>query len=128
MHLPRMTTRGLMVFVILVGLALHFAMSARRVYATKEYHFHTWVFLSGNKPFATISSANQPPFWPRYWRCILGLPWRGRALCQPVDGHFLEMCEFAHPEIRKPLGGGRSTVVLTQGQNDLQKRLKERPR
>src|SRR6516225_5956568 len=102
---PRITIRGLMCIVIGFAIALHIALAAIRIFAAKEYHFHTWVQLQGDKALTTLAVAEQPPFWSRYWRCLLGLPWKSQPLCPEVKGRVLDMCEFAHREIRKSVRG-----------------------
>lgn len=97
MRLPRVrfTVRGLMVFVLACGLTFHLAFAAIRVSVDKGYHSHTWVIIQGGKPFFTLASAEQPPFWPRYWRCIIGQPWKSVPLCRQVKGRtprYLRSC------------------------------------
>jgi hypothetical protein len=41
--------------VIGVGIALHIALAAVRVFAAKEYHFHTWVQVQGDTAFTTLN-------------------------------------------------------------------------
>src|SRR4051812_733737 len=113
---PRITVGRLMCIVIGFGVALHVALAAVRVLTAKEDHLHTWVQVRGGKAFTTRARAEQPPLWPRYWRCLLGLPWKSQPLCPEVRGRLLDMCEFSHPEIRKSVRGGGDRVVPTQGQ------------
>jgi hypothetical protein len=121
---PRITVGGLMCIVVVLGIAIHLALAAVRVFAAKEYHFHTWLEGQGDRTFTTLAVAEQSPFWPRYWRCILGLPWKSLPLCPEVKGRLLDRCEFAHPEIRKSGGSGRNVIVPTSSQVDLARRLR----
>jgi hypothetical protein len=116
-----------MVIVIGFAVALHVTLAAIRVSAAKEYHAHSWVQVRGNKVGNTLAF-ERPPFWPRYWRCLLGLPWKSQPLCPNVKGRLLDRCEFAHPEICKSEGGGRFTIVPTQSQVNLAHRLRNQSR
>lgn len=123
MRRPRITVGGLMGIILGFGIALHIALTTVRVVAAKEYHFHTWVTVQGDKAFNTLAAAERPPFWPRYWRGLLGLPWKSQPLCREVKGRLLDLCEFAHPEIRTTVGGKSDQIFPTQNQIDLQRRL-----
>jgi len=117
-----------MCVVIGFGVALDLTLATIRVSSAKEYHSHTWVHVKAGKPFTTLAVAEQPPFWPRYWRCLLGRPWKSLPLCPQVKGRLLDMCEFAHPEICKPVGGERHEIHPTQSQIDLERRLRNQSR
>ncbi len=124
MRRPRITIGGLMGIVMAFAIALHVTLTAIRVLAAKEYHSHSWVQVQGDMVFNTLAAAEQPPFWPRFWRCLLGLRWKSQPLCPEVNGRLLDLCEFAHPEIREPAGGGIFRIVPTQSQIDLARRLR----
>jgi hypothetical protein len=119
----RISIRGLMGIVLGFAVARHVALSTIRVFEAKEYHSHTWVHVRGDKVFTALAF-EQPPFWPRYWRCLLGLPWKSQPLCPEVNGRLLDHCEFAHPEIFESAGGGRGRIVPTQSQIELARRLR----
>ena len=126
MRRRRITVLGLMGLVLGSGIALHMGLAALRVSSAKEYHGHTWVHVQGGKPFFTLASAEQPPFWPRYWRYLLGVRWKGLPMCRTVEGRLLDTCEVAHPEIRKSGVGDR--IEPTGSQIDLMRRLKDSAR
>jgi hypothetical protein len=123
MRLRRITIRGLMCVVIGVGVAVHVPAAAIRVNSAKAPHLHAWVGIGG-KPYFTLASF-QPPFWPRYWRCLLGLPWENVPVCPRFEGRFLDMCEYRYPEYlkRDDRTGTRFRSVPTQAQLDLKMRL-----
>jgi hypothetical protein len=123
MRLPRMTVCGLICLVIGCGLAFHVAFAAIRVSDATEYHAHAWVTVRAGKPYMTMAGSERPPFWPRYWRCLVGIPWKARPLCPRVEGRLLDTCEFAVPEIRKPIDGTRFRIQRTRGHAELIKRL-----
>ena len=126
MRPPRITIRGLMCLVFGVSIALHLSLTAIRVSSMKEYHTHTWVHVKGGRSFITVAGSEQPPFWPRYWRSIIGLTWKGLSLCPQVDGRLLDMCEFAHHELRTSRDHGGYDFHPSQSQIDLQRRLDKR--
>ena len=123
---PRIAIRGLMFVVIVFGIALHTILAAVRITATKEFHAHIWVNPQGVPPSITCAGSEQAPFWPRYWRYLLGLPWMRQPLCPKVGGRLLDMCVFAHPEIQKRVGVGQYTFSPSQSQIDLMTRLSHR--
>lgn len=113
----RFTVRGLMGLVIVCGVAFFTGLAAVRVITAKEYHGHSWVYVQDGQPFFSLSVAEHPPFWPRYWRCLLGRPWK-RLPCPQVEGRLLDLCEFAHSDI-----DWRQGPLLTGDQRDLMERL-----
>ena len=125
MRRPRITVSGLMCVVFIFAIAFHLSVGAVRVHSAKEYHAHTWVLIQGGKPFIHIASAERPPFWPRYWRYLIGLPWKGLPLCSQVQGRFLDMCGVLHPEILKRDANGNYQIHQTQSQTDLFWKLKK---
>jgi len=90
-------------------------LPAVEVFRDWGYHVHAWVDpnarlmnLPAGQPIrlpmpATIKQVElrPSPFWPRYWRCLTGRPWRGRPLCDPDPTRVAEACEYAHPEMVK---------------------------
>jgi hypothetical protein len=108
-----------MLLVLSLAVALHLSLTAIKVSSTKEYHMHTWVHVQKIKAFITESGSEQPPFWPRYWRNLLGLKWKGLPMCPQVEGRFLDICEVAHPELLTPVGKGVYDLRPTRSQNDL---------
>jgi hypothetical protein len=116
-----------MLIVIGFAVALHVILAAFRVSAAKEYHSHSWVQVRGAKVFNVLAGSEQSPFWPRYWRYLLGLQWKSQPLCPNVKGRLLDLCEFAHPEICES-EGGRFKNFPTQSQVDLAHRLRNQSR
>jgi hypothetical protein len=128
MRLPRVTVRGLMALVIAFGIVFHLGLTAYRVYSANEYHAHTWINNQSGKPSFAVAANQRPPFWPRYWRCLLGRPWKGLPLCPRVDGRLREACEFAQPEIHMNPGRGRDLFLPTRSQLELERQIKNPPR
>lgn len=121
MRLPRLrfTVRSLMCLVLILGIALHFGLAALRVHSAKEVHAHIWFSIQEGIPNMTMNMAIRPPFWPRYWRCLEGLPWKSQPLCPQVEGRLHDFCSFAHPEIVYTDGAGRIGVRTTKEQDDI---------
>jgi hypothetical protein len=127
---PRLTIRGIMGLVFMVALSLYSGMAAVEVYRDKEFHVHSGIlkrseselaasrevhgshrvrfgmydFLPDEPYYLTSSSSVQAPFWPRYFRRLVGRPWHKQTPCGPTCGFFRELCEFAHPEMSARLG------------------------
>jgi hypothetical protein len=121
---PRFSLRTMMAMVLVLGIILHLGLSAWRVQTTKAYHVHTSIVIQrGEVPAACSTIMARPPFWARYWRCVLGRPWQGRGLCPRDDHGLLEMCELDNPEIRGRSRSGTIGPHLTPGQRDLFQRL-----
>ena len=117
-----------MLLVLSLAVALHMSLTAIRVSSAKEYHMHTWIHGRGIKAFIIVSVGERPPFWPRYWRNLLGLKWKGLPLCPHVAGRLLDICEFAHPELLTPVGNGNYELNPTRSQNDLRRQLSKQSR
>lgn len=99
MRLPRVTVRALMVLVLLAALGSWAGLRARDVYLDPDYHIHAYAHWTKGSPSMTFDGAASPPFWPRFWRHLLGLPWKGQPVCGQVQGHIAESCSFAVPEL-----------------------------
>jgi hypothetical protein len=88
----------MMFFVVASALVIWLGIAAVDVYSAKEHHVHMGIDLRGTPSLAAMGGM-EPPFWPRYWRRLLGRPWRSQPLCPPTPGVEDEECEFAHPEM-----------------------------
>jgi hypothetical protein len=113
MRLPKVTIRMLMVLVVVAALGSWAGLRAREVYQDNDYHTHVYAHWIKGDPGMTWDGAASPPFWPRYWRHLLGRPWKGQPVCGKVAGHFEEACSFARPEI-VPKGPPGSALVPTK--------------
>jgi hypothetical protein len=97
-----------MILVAIVALLLWMGLLAREVHRENDYHFHVSVITVNDRPGIAWDDKAVPPFWPRYWRRLLGRPWRGQPVCGTAEGHYAESCSFAHPEMVPPMPpGGR---------------------
>lgn len=67
------------------------------------------------------------PYSSRFWRCLLGRPWRRLAVCGLTEGRLEELCQFAHPEMLEPVGPGRFEVITSQAQKKMYWRLSAGP-
>ena len=123
MQRPRVTLRALMVVVLAIGIIFHLVLTAYRVHGVREYHLHTYVAIHNGYPLMISDSGAKTPFWPRYWRCLLGRPWRRQALCGFTEGRLEELCQFSHPEILEPLGSGHFEVRHSEAQIKMHRRL-----
>jgi hypothetical protein len=112
-----------MAIVLLIAVGLGLAVPALEVYSAKDYHTHTAIDMRGT-PCLTGMGGIEAPFWRRYWRRILGLPWRHQPVCGPTAGFAVELCEFAHPEIRIEVSG-RVAYTFTSEQGDRLQALEE---
>ena len=112
---PKFTARRAMLAILVIAVLLGGILPAIEVIRVPGYHVHAWVDpnakltgLPAGQPIrpGTRSTINQvelrpSPFWPRYWRCLTGRPWRGQPLCAPDATRVAEACEYAHPEMVK---------------------------
>jgi hypothetical protein len=95
---PQVTIRTLLVLILVIGVVLGFGLPALEVLRTKESHEHTYMGSNTGRWGLVIEFVNAP-FWPRYWRRLLGRPWKEQPLCQASPGRIEEVCSFAHWEI-----------------------------
>jgi hypothetical protein len=96
---PKVTIRALLVLILVIGGALGFGLPALEVSRRDESHAHTHIGKSRTGRWGLVYDRVDAPFWPRYWRRLLGKPWKGQPLCRARPGHLEETCIFAHPEI-----------------------------
>jgi hypothetical protein len=98
MRRPQLTIRTLLVLILAFGMILGFGLPALEVLRTKKSHEHT--FMGNNRGrWGLVIDFVDAPFWPRYWRRLLGKPWKERPFCQATPGRIEEVCSFDHPEI-----------------------------
>jgi hypothetical protein len=123
MRRPHLTIRALLVIILLIGVVLGFGVPAIEVSRAKENHEHTW--MGNNRgSWGLVIDFVDAPFWPRYWRRLLGKPWREQLLCQTSPERIEEVCSVAHPEIVLKKG---DTYEFTPAQFVLYHRLKDGP-
>jgi hypothetical protein len=122
----RFTVRRMMVLVLVLGVATHLGITAWRVHprTTQFRHLHVHTGISANNTGNAIVCHLLPrPFWPTYWRALVGLTWKdwplGRPLCQSHPGWLEERCELANPEIRKDVGPDGISAINTKEQYEL---------
>jgi hypothetical protein len=121
MRLPRVrfTVRRMMVVVLCLGIVLHLAVTAWRVYpATRGSHVHTAVADMDPIPSDCLAMI-RPPFWPTYARRLIGLSWT----CRREGRWLLEICELDHPEINGSRIPDVFSPIYTREQTDLYMKL-----
>ena len=89
MRLPRMTMRLWMVAVVGAAVMTWIAVTAYRIEHDVQHSWlhHHWAVkaLPGISYPPSIGTFCQSPFWPRYWRTLLGQPWPGTWKCRCTD-------------------------------------------
>jgi len=111
-----------MAIVLFIGLVFGLAIPAVEVYSAKEYHIHTYVETKGRP---CLASWRRPaPFWPRYGRRLIGLPWRTQPVCGTLADSLEVYCEFSHPEMRVEVEG-RVAYTFSSEQEDRLEALEE---
>lgn len=101
MRMPRTTIRSLMAIVLLIGVAIWAGLAAERTRSNKA-RFHTHFHANGVPHDPNGEFAMTPawiPFWPVYWRTLLGLPWNWHYACVPGSGRRKVVCERDFPQI-----------------------------
>jgi hypothetical protein len=90
-----------MAIVVLIAAITWLGVAAERTRSNKS-RFHTHFHANGipHDPFGDFMvTATRVPFWPVYWRTVLGLPWDWNYRCVPGDGHRGLVCEHDFPQI-----------------------------
>jgi hypothetical protein len=93
---PRISIRWLMAAVLAPALALGLGLPAYEVYSHSDIHHHAYVGLIDGRPIYLWNAHINPPFWPRYWRRLLG---REQDGCGAGAGFLEETCALTQPEI-----------------------------
>jgi len=144
MRCPRLSTRRIMVLVLVLAVGLGLGVPAGRVALDEADHPHSWpVPMAGiqvpgwaggmirSKLAWTVQVSTQvrTPFWPRYWRCLAGRPWRQvPACCEPGRGEPGEICSHEHPAPRiDGPGPGPAPSVLPSVEQLVPNRLGSTP-
>jgi hypothetical protein len=109
MRMPRTTIRRLMVVVLLIAMATWAGLAAERTRLNKSRaHIHYQNDGMLNKPLENFSETRAwVPFWPVYWRTLLGLPWDWRYECVSGAGHRKVACDHDFPRLNVCDGRGR---------------------
>ncbi len=89
--MPRISIRQIMAIILLIAVMLRLGIPAFEVFTTKEYHVHQGV--GPTKGSAVAQSGIPAPFWPRYWKRLMGQHWRKQA-CNIRVGFEQEHCEL----------------------------------
>jgi hypothetical protein len=102
MRLPRMTTRWWIMGISVATLALWPAFTVYRIYTdlNSRWMYHTWERRGVEGYHDSRITTHPAPFWPRYWRGLLGLPWPGTFTCA-------DQCDESLNRVR------RITVTIT---------------
>lgn len=101
MRMPRTTIRRLMVIVLLIGMATWAGLAAERT-RTNEARAHVHIKDEGasNAPLSDFSETRAwVPFWPVYWRTLLGLPWDWRYDCVSGNPTREVACDHDFPRL-----------------------------
>jgi hypothetical protein len=83
MPFARMTTRQWMAVTAATAVALWLGIAGYRVKNDSEWIFHLWERFGSIQPGSLYNSQHPAPFWPRYWRKLVGQPWPGSYACDP---------------------------------------------
>jgi hypothetical protein len=119
MRRPQVTIRTLLVHILAFSIILGFGLPAIDVLRTKESHEHTYMG-NNRRRWGLVIKFVDAPCLPRYWRRLLGKPWKEQPLCQDSPGRIEEICSFAHPQIVIKKG---ATYGYTRVQFDLYQTL-----
>jgi hypothetical protein len=113
MRTPKSTTRRLMVIVLLIGIGTWAGVAAERTRSNKSRaHLHYKNEGAPNAPLTDFSLTRAwVPFWPVYWRTLLGLPWDWHYDCVSGDGSRQVACDHDFPELNIRDAYGRPAGV-----------------
>ena len=101
----RWTTRTGMVGISILAVSMGVLVPAFRVAFENDRHFHVYLAMVEKDKYNRVvpmGGHESSPFWPRYWRCLLGRPWVGRSYCARDPDRLGEVCYLAHPELQNP--------------------------
>jgi hypothetical protein len=127
MRRPQVNIRTLLILILVFGVVLGFAIAALEVLRSRDVHTHTYVRNRRGRWVLGITYVDSP-FWPRYWRRLLGMSWRKQPLCRASPELIEEVCSFAQPEIAmfKKADFNRSMIRPTPKQSAVYLRLQRR--
>jgi hypothetical protein len=83
MQARRMTTRRWMIVVSVVATSMWLGVITSRVRNDPRGQglYHLWERHGSEEYHSVFNSQHPSPFWPRYWRTMLGRPWPGSYVC-----------------------------------------------
>lgn len=128
--LKRFTVRGAMAAVFALAVLLHVGRTAYRVGSLRDKHYHNYVLSHKYEFPASGVAPARSPFWPRFWRGLLGMPCTGQRFCKvdrfpPGWTYLIEMCEIENPEIVWRPNANTVGWNDTPAQRELKERLKK---
>jgi hypothetical protein len=120
MRMPKTTIRRLMVIVLLIGIGTWAGVAAERTRSNQlRSHLHYNNEGAPNAPLTDFSQTRAwVPFWPVYWRTLLGLPWDWHYDCVTGHGSREVACDHDFPRLNLRNDHGRIVGVdfeLLQG-------------
>jgi hypothetical protein len=84
-----------MILVVVAGLGLRAYVAAKEVNSLIIIHQHAYMTTLPGKPSPEPIVENVPaPFWPRFARRFVGLPWPGQYVCEPRSDFPDEFCAY----------------------------------
>ena len=90
-----------MVAIFVVALAFGLGVPAAEVYRENDYHSHSDIEIGPEgRPSLNLSVVTNP-FWPRYWRRVVGQPWKGFCFCEGTPEPRAQRAFDTWPESRK---------------------------
>jgi len=100
MRAPRMTIRRSMLLMVGVAVALRASTLAYRVIGdgSDRHVYHLWVQDDpplDDRYVSMFGTQCYAPFWPRYWRALLGQCWSGTFKCPCYDPNFAKKEGYA---------------------------------
>ena len=126
MHQPRTTIRRLMAVVLLLGIAIWACLAAIRT-RTNRARFPSHYRLLGDPndtQWEIVVTPEWVPFWPVYWRTLLGLRWDWHLECVSGVRRREVACDHDLPQMVVHDDTGRSTGYNSKMLRDVVERLK----
>ena len=91
---PRMSIRGLMAGVLIIGLSLGLGPPAYEVYHGRRPHSHVFVQYRDQGTWLDYESGIFNPFWHSLILRLSGKPWKRQPICGSGRGRLEETCEI----------------------------------
>jgi hypothetical protein len=115
LHWIRFTVRRMMALTSVAGLGLWIGLACYRELVEQD---RSWLYhVAVNDQGASLAYQHAVPFWPRYWRRLIGRPWPGTYVCPARCGERFDPSAVPYLTVAVPSPLARQGLV---GKNQAQ--------
>ncbi len=110
-------------FAVTLGLGV----PAADVIREPEQHIHHFAYTKQGVKIRGGSNWAWSPFWPRFARRLIGMPWKNQPLCKTGGPDLIEVCEHSDSNCVESMGDGTFVVYADPASKEYSIRSRSKP-